>query len=179
MLNHITIMGRLTRDPELRRTGSGIAVANFTLAVERDFASKEGAERETDFIDCVAWRQDGEFISKHFTKGRMAVVSGRLEIRTWKDKENNNRRSAEVVVDNIYFADSKRDNAKQAAPQAGGNEPAAPAGGTPGGYAPPAPPAASAAGFGGGYGANAGYPPYGNGFAPAYGIPEDNGNGPF
>ena len=109
MLNHITIMGRLTRDPELRRTGSGIAVASFTLAVDRDFSPRDGGERETDFIDCVAWRQTGEFVSKYFTKGRMAVVSGRLQIRSWTDKDGNKRRSAEVVADNVYFGDSKRD----------------------------------------------------------------------
>ena len=110
MLNHITIMGRLTRDPELRRTGSGIAVASFTVAVDRDFASRESGERETDFIDCVAWRQTGEFVSKYFTKGRMAVVSGRLQIRSWTDKDGNKRRTAEVVADNVYFGDSKREN---------------------------------------------------------------------
>lgn len=110
MLNHITIMGRLTRDPELRRTGSGTAVAAFTLAVDRDFAPKDGGERECDFIDCVAWRQTGEFVSKYFTKGRMAVVSGRLQIRGWTDKDGNKRRSAEVVADSVYFGDSKRDD---------------------------------------------------------------------
>ena len=110
MLNHITIMGRLTRDPELRRTGSGIAVASFTLAVDRDFGGRDGGERETDFIDCVAWRQTGEFVSKYFTKGRMAVVSGRLQIRSWTDKDGNKRRTAEVVADNVYFGDSKRDS---------------------------------------------------------------------
>ena len=109
MLNHITIMGRLTRDPELRRTGSGVAVASFTLAVDRDFGKNENGERETDFIDCVAWRQTGEFVSKYFTKGRMAVVSGRLQIRSWNDKDGNKRRTAEVVADNCYFGDSKRD----------------------------------------------------------------------
>ena len=109
MLNHIVIMGRLTRDPELRRTGSGIAVTSFSLAVDRDFAPKDGGERETDFIDCVAWRQTGEFVSKYFTKGRMAVVSGRLQIRNWTDKDGNKRRSAEVIADNVYFGDSKRD----------------------------------------------------------------------
>ncbi len=109
MLNHITIMGRLTRDPELRRTGSGVAVASFSLAVDRDFGGRDGGERETDFIDCVAWRQTGEFVSKYFTKGRMAVVSGRLQIRNWTDKEGNKRRTAEVVADNVYFGDSKRD----------------------------------------------------------------------
>ena len=110
MLNHITIMGRLTRDPELRRTGSGIAVASFTVAVDRDFAPRDGGERETDFIDCVAWRQTGEFVSKYFTKGRMAVVSGRLQIRGWTDKDGNKRRTAEVIADNVYFGDSKRES---------------------------------------------------------------------
>lgn len=110
MLNHIVIMGRLTRDPELRRTGSGIAVASFTVAVDRDFSGKDGGEKETDFIDCIAWRQTGEFVSKYFTKGRMAVVSGRLQIRSWTDKDGNKRRTAEVVADNVYFGDSKRDN---------------------------------------------------------------------
>ena len=110
MLNHITIMGRLTRDPELRRTGSGVAVASFTVAVDRDFGGRDGGEKETDFIDCVAWRQTGEFVSKYFTKGRMIVVSGRLQIRSWTDKDGNKRRTAEVVADNCYFGDSKRDN---------------------------------------------------------------------
>ena len=109
MLNHITIMGRLVRDPELRRTGSGIAVASFTVAVDRDFGGRDGGEKETDFIDCVAWRQTGEFVSKYFTKGRMIVVSGRLQIRSWTDKDGNKRRTAEVVADNCYFGDSKRD----------------------------------------------------------------------
>ncbi len=109
MLNHITIMGRLTRDPELRRTGSGIAVASFTLAVGRDYAQKDGGDRETDFIDCVAWRGTGEFVSKYFSKGRMAVVSGRLQIQQWEDKDGNKRRSAKVVADNVYFGDSKKD----------------------------------------------------------------------
>ena len=110
MLNHITIMGRLTRDPELRRTGTGIAVASFTVAVDRDFGGRDGGERETDFIDCVAWRQTGEFVSKYFTKGSMIVVSGRLQIRNWTDKEGNKRRSAEVVADNCYFGESKRNS---------------------------------------------------------------------
>ena len=108
MLNHITIMGRLTRDPELRRTGSGVAVASFTVAVDRDFGGRDGGEKETDFIDCVAWRQTGEFVSKYFTKGSMIVVSGRLQIRGWTDKDGNKRRSAEVVADNVYFGESKR-----------------------------------------------------------------------
>ncbi|MBP3673462.1 MAG: single-stranded DNA-binding protein [Oscillospiraceae bacterium] len=109
MLNHIVIMGRLTRDPELRRTGSGIAVASFTLAVDRDF-KPDGGERETDFIDCVAWRQTGEFVSKYFAKGRMAVVSGRLQVRNWTDNNGSKRRSAEVIADNVYFGDSKRED---------------------------------------------------------------------
>ena len=110
MLNHIVIMGRLTRDPELRRTGSGIAVASFSVAVDRDFGKNENGEKETDFIDCVAWRQTGEFVSKYFTKGRMIVVSGRLQVRSWTDKDGNKRRTAEVVADNVYFGDSKRDS---------------------------------------------------------------------
>ena len=108
MLNHITIMGRLTRDPELRMTQSQTQVASFTLAVDRDFGGRDGGEKQADFIDCVAWRQTAEFVSKYFTKGRMAVVSGRLQIRNWTDKEGNKRRSAEVVADNVYFGDSKR-----------------------------------------------------------------------
>ena len=116
MLNHIVIMGRLTRDPELRRTGSGVAVTNFSVAVDRDFAGKESGEKETDFIDCVAWRQAGEFVSKYFTKGRMIVVSGRLQIRPWKDKEGNNRRTAEIIADNVYFGDSKNSAGTVAAP---------------------------------------------------------------
>ena len=126
MLNHITIMGRLTRDPELRRTGSGVAVSSFAVAVDRDFGGRDGGEKETDFIDCVAWRQTGEFLSKYFTKGRMIVVSGRLQIRSWTDKDGNKRRTADVVADNCYFGDSKRDGD-------GGN--------TYGGYAAPAAPA--------------------------------------
>ena len=127
MLNHIVIMGRLVRDPELRRTGSGIAVASFTVAVERDFSGKDsGGQKETDFIDCVAWRQAGEFVSKYFTKGRMIVVSGRLQIRSWTDKDGNKRKSAEIVADNCYFGDSKKDA------EGGGNSYAAPSYG--GGY---------------------------------------------
>ena len=109
MLNHITIMGRLTRDTELRRTGTGVGVASFRVAVDRDYAPKDGGERKTDFIDCVAWRQTGEFISKYFTKGRMIVVEGRLEMRDWTDKDGNKRTSAEINVDNAYFGDSRRD----------------------------------------------------------------------
>lgn len=107
-LNHITVMGRITKDIELRRTDSGVAVASFTVAVDRDFKDKNG-EKETDFIDCVAWRQTGEFVHKYFGKGRMTVVSGRLQIRSWTDKDGNKRRTAEVVADNVYFADSKKD----------------------------------------------------------------------
>ena len=144
MLNHITIMGRLTRDPELRRTGSGIAVASFTVAVDRDFGGRDGGEKETDFIDCVAWRQTGEFVSKYFTKGRMIVVSGRLQIRSWTDKDGNKRRTAEVVADNCYFGDSKRDS--DGGSSFGGNtyggnsygNYSAPSGNNYGGYAAPA-----------------------------------------
>ena len=109
MLNKIFIMGRLTRDPELRRTQTGTPVASFSLAVDRDFKDRATGERATDFIDVVAWRQTGEFVSRYFTKGRMAVVEGRLQIRDWTDKEGNKRRSAGVVADNVYFGDSKRD----------------------------------------------------------------------
>ena len=110
MLNKIFIMGRLTRDPELRRTQSGTPVTSFSLAVDRDFKSQSG-EKETDFIDVVAWRTTAEFVAKYFAKGRMAVVEGRLQMRDWTDKDGNKRRSAEVVADNLYFGDSKRDSA--------------------------------------------------------------------
>ncbi len=109
MLNRIIIMGRLVRDPELRTTQSGTPVTSFTLAVDRDFKSRDSGEKSTDFIDVVAWRQTAEFVCKYFTKGRMAVAEGRLQIREWKDRDGNNRRTAEVVADNVYFADSKRD----------------------------------------------------------------------
>ena len=108
MLNHITIMGRLTRDPELRRTASGSAVTSFCLAVDRDYNPKDGGEKEVDFIDCNAWRGTGEFVAKHFSKGSMAVVSGRLQIRTWTDKDGNKRRNAEVVADSVYFGESRK-----------------------------------------------------------------------
>lgn len=124
MLNHITLMGRLTRDPELRYTQSQTAVVSFTLAVDRDFGGRDGADKQTDFIDIVAWRQTAEFVSKYFTKGRMAVVSGRLQIRDWTDREGNKRRSAEVVADNVYFGDSNR--SREDAPS-GGNYRSAPA----------------------------------------------------
>lgn len=135
MLNHIVLMGRLTRDPELRHTQNGTAVASFTLAVDRDFKGQDG-EKETDFIDIVAWRNTAEFVSRYFTKGRMAVVSGRLQIRAWTDKDGNKRRSAEVVTDNVYFGDSKRDG--------DGGQYAAP-----GGYSAPA--------YGDNYGGYSGY----------------------
>ena len=109
MLNHIIIMGRLTRDPEIRHTQTGTAVASFALAVDRDFKDKATGEKATDFIDVVAWRNTAEFVSRYFSKGRMAVVEGRLQIRDWTDKDGNKRRSAEVVADNVYFGDSKRD----------------------------------------------------------------------
>ena len=109
MLNRIILMGRLTRDPELRHTQSGTAVASFSLAVDRDFKSRDSGEKTTDFIDVVAWRNTAEFVSKYFAKGRMAVVEGRLQIRDWTDRDGGKRRSAEVVADNVYFGDSKRD----------------------------------------------------------------------
>lgn len=113
MLNHITIMGRIGTDIELRKTGSGVSVASFTVACDRDFKSG-GGEKETDWIDCVAWRQTGEFIQKYFAKGRTIVVSGRLQIRNWNDKEGNKRKTAEIVVDNAYFGDSKNTSAAPA-----------------------------------------------------------------
>lgn len=112
MLNTITIMGRLTTDPILRRTQTGVAAASFTLACERDYAP-QGGEKETDFIDVVCWRRSAEFVEKYFTKGRMAVVTGRLQIRGWTDKEGNKRRSAEILADHVYFGDSKRDGDSQ------------------------------------------------------------------
>ena len=132
MLNKIFIMGRLTRDPELRRTQTGTPVASFTLAVDRDFKDKSTGERTTDFIDVVAWRQTGEFVSRFFTKGRMAVVEGRLQMRDWTDKEGNKRRSAEVVADNVYFGDSRRDG------EGGGYTAPAADYSAPSGYAAPA-----------------------------------------
>ena len=129
MLNRIILMGRLTRDPELRRTGSGTPVTSFSLAVDRDFKSQSG-EKETDFIDIVAWRSTAEFVSKYFTKGRMAVVEGRLQIRDWTDRDGGKRRSAEVVADNVYFGDSKRDG--------GSDFGAPPAYGAPASYGAPA-----------------------------------------
>ena len=112
MLNKIIIMGRLTRDPELRRTGIGTAVTSFSLACDRDFKSQSG-EKETDFIEVVAWKNTAEFVSKYFSKGRMAVVEGRLQIRDWTDKAGNKRTTAEVVAENVYFADSKRSESNE------------------------------------------------------------------
>lgn len=143
MLNRIIIMGRLTRDPELRRTQTGTAVTSFTLAVDRDFKNKETGETGVDFIDCVAWRNTAEFVNNYFTKGRMAIVEGKLQIRPWKDKDGNNRRSAEVIVDNMYFGDSKRDGAPQS-DNYGGNSYGAGSYAAPAGYNAP---------MSGGYGA--------------------------
>ena len=112
MLNKVIIMGRLTREPELRRTQGGTAVTSFTLAVDRDFKSQSG-EKETDFIDVVAWRNTGEFAAKYLAKGRMAAVEGRIQVRDWQDKDGNRRKSVEVVADNVYFGDSKRDSKPQ------------------------------------------------------------------
>ena len=138
MLNRIILMGRLARDPELRHTQTGTPVASFRLAVDRDFKDKTTGEKGTDWIDVVAWRQTAEFVSRFFTKGRLAVVEGRLQMRDWTDRDGNKRTSAEVVADNVYFGDSKRD--------AEGGGYAAPSGGYggPGGYAPPAAPANNA-----------------------------------
>ena len=132
-LNRVILQGRFTRDPELKRTPSGTAVTSFSLAVDRDFKSQNG-EKETDFIEVVAWRNTAEFVTKYFSKGRMAVVDGRLQVRDWKDQNGNNRRTTEVIAENVYFSDSKRDNA----PAAGGyNAPAAYSAPPMGGYAAP------------------------------------------
>ena len=111
MLNKCFLLGRMTKDPEIRRTNGGTAVTSFTLAVDRDF--KTNGEKETDFIEVVAWRNTAEFVSKYFSKGRMAIVEGRLQIRDWTDKNGNKRRTAEVVADNVYFGDSKRENKEE------------------------------------------------------------------
>lgn len=144
MMNQIFVMGRLTHDPELRRTGSGVAVASFRVAVDRDYV-EQGKERETDFFDCVAWRGTGEFVSKYFTKGSMIIVTGRLQNRNWTDKDGNKRYSNEIIADNVYFGEGKRKDANAGAEQAG-YAPAAPQGGyapaapqQQGGYAPAAP----------------------------------------
>ena len=138
MLNKIFIMGRLTRDPELRRTQNGTAVTSFTLAVDRDFKNADGT-KDTDFIDVVAWRNTAEFVSKYFSKGRMIVVDGRLEMRDWTDKEGNKRTSAEVVVANAYFGDSKRDDSSNSGSYNGGSY-SAPSGNYGGGYSAPSNP---------------------------------------
>ena len=173
MLNRIILMGRLTRDPELRHTQTGTPVASFSLAVDRDFKDKQTGEKSTDFIDVVAWRQTAEFVSRFFTKGRMAVVEGRLQIRDWTDKEGGKRRTAEVIADNVYFGDSKRDAEAggYAAPSYGapGGGYAAPSYGAPGGgYAPPPAPAS------GGYAAPSS--PVGNEFGD---LADDDGELPF
>lgn len=168
MLNKIIIMGRLTRDPELRRTGSGTAVTSFSLAVDRDFKSQNG-EKETDFIDVVAWRSTAEFVSKYFTKGRMAVVEGRLQIRDWTDKDGNKRTTAEVVADQVYFGDSKRDGDGGGYGNSGYSSGGYSGGGyaSSGGYSAPAAPAAPS-----GFGAPAG----GDQFAE---LSDDDGELPF
>ena len=143
MLNRIIIMGRLTRDPELRHTQTGTPVASFTLAVDRDFKDRNTGEKGTDFIDVVAWRQTAEFVSRFFTKGRMAVAEGRLQIRDWTDKEGGKRRSAEVIADNIYFGDSKRDGDGGGSYSTGYHQ-----GGQGGGYPAPQPPADPFGGYG-------------------------------
>ena len=107
MLNHIVLMGRMVKDPELKQTQSGVSVCNFTIAVDRDY--KNGDEKVADFVDCVVWRNSTDFVSKYMKKGRMVVVSGSLQSRKWQDKEGNNRTSWEVQAQNVYFADSKRD----------------------------------------------------------------------
>ena len=127
MLNRIIVMGRMTKDPELRNTQSGTSVTGFTLAVDRDFKDRESGEKATDFIDVVAWRGTAEFVCKYFAKGRVAIAEGRLQIREWKDKDGNNRRTAEIVAENVYFGDSKRDeggNAQSGAPAYGYGAPA-------------------------------------------------------
>ena len=106
MLNHITVMGRMTRDPETRYTRNNTPVCSFTLAVERDRKNEDGS-RTTDFIDCVAWRSTAEFISKYFRKGSMAVAAGRLQLRDWTDRDGNKRRQAEILCENVYFGESK------------------------------------------------------------------------
>ncbi len=155
MLNRIIVMGRLTRDPELRHTQTGTAVASFSLACDRDFKDKTTGEKATDFIDVVAWRQTAEFVSRYFAKGRMAVVEGRLQLRDYTDRDGNKRRAAEVVAENVYFGDSKRDG------DAGGYAPQG------GGYAPPAAPST-------GYAAPMG--PAGNEFGD---LTDDDGELPF
>ena len=168
MLNRIVIMGRLARDPELRRTQAGVPVASFRLAVDRDFRDKTTGERATDWIDVVAWRQTGEFVSRYFSKGRLAVVEGRLQMRDWTDKEGNRRTSAEVVAENVYFGDSKRDGDGGSYSQGTSYS----SGYSQGGGYSPAPSAPAADPFGG-YGAP---PADGDQFAE---LSTDDGNLPF
>lgn len=156
MLNHIVLMGRLTRDPELRYTQSQVPVASFRLAVDRDFGGRDGSERQTDFIDIVAWRSTAEFVSKYFTKGSMAAVSGRLQIREWTDREGGKRTTAEVVADNVYFGESKRRD--------GGDAPR------------PAAPNASASAHRGSYGGYDNVPQGGSTFSE---LDDDDGDLPF
>lgn len=115
MLNHVTLMGRLAKDPELRRTQSGVAVTSLRIACDRDYKPQD-AERETDWLDVVCWRNTAEFVSKYFTKGRMAIVEGRIQTRDWTDKDGNKRQAVEVVADNVYFGDSKKDDAGHTKP---------------------------------------------------------------
>ena len=165
MLNRIIIMGRLARDPELRRTQTGTPVASFRLAVDRDFKDKTTGERSTDWIDVVAWRSTAEFVSRYFTKGRMAVVEGRLQMRDWTDKEGNKRTAAEVVADNVYFGDSKRDGDGGSYSSGYGQGGYSSGGYSSGGYSAPAAPA--------GYGAP---PADGDQFAE---LSDDDGELPF
>ena len=175
MLNRIIVMGRLTRDPELRRTQTGVSVTSFTVAVDRDFKSQNG-ERETDFIDVVAWRSTAEFVTKYFSKGRMAIVEGQLQIRDWTDREGQKRRNAEIVADRVRFGESRRDNDEYNGPSygSGGSSYGAPAassygsgGASYGGTAP-----ASAPGYGGGSASG-----FGTGGAPGYGAAPGYGGG--
>ena len=183
MLNSITIMGRLVRTPELRTTQTGIPVTSFTLAVDRDFKSRESGEKSTDFIDVVAWKQTAEFVCKYFTKGRMAVMSGRLQIREWKDRDGNNRRNAEVVADSVYFGDSRRDNAQDRDSGYGqntyGGGPSDSYGGGPsGGYGgAPAYGGTPAGSYAGAPGYGGGAPAGDYGAAPAGGYDAPNRNG--
>ncbi len=170
MLNHIVIMGRLARDPELRHTQSGTPVATFRLAVDRDFKDKNTGERQTDWIDVVAWRGTGEFVSRYFSRGRMAVVEGRLQMREWTDKEGNRRTTAEVVADSVYFGDSKREGDGQGSYSGNngyGNGSYGGQGGSYGRPAPSAPPAPAA---------DYGIPSGGDQFAE---LADDDGDLPF
>ncbi len=170
MLNHIVIMGRLARDPELRHTQSGTPVATFRLAVDRDFKDKNTGERQTDWIDVVAWRGTGEFVSRYFSRGRMAVVEGRLQMREWTDKEGNRRTTAEVVADSVYFGDSKRDGDGQGSYSGNNGYGGGSYGGQGGSYGRPAPsaPPAPAADYG--------IPSGGDQFAE---LADDDGDLPF